>query len=156
MKNFVLGLMALAALAFVVNGAEANCGKCGNDKTKCNMQQAAGQDFMADSGKPACGMAKKCCENCGKEGMCTPDKKCCDKCSCKDGKCGCCGTTSCKMKQTSSDATAQDVVVDPVCGMDVPAADAKFTYEFEGKTYHFCNESCMERFKKDPSKFIGK
>ncbi|HEX9859637.1 MAG TPA: YHS domain-containing protein [Nitrospirota bacterium] len=197
MKNFVLGLMAVAALAFVFNVAVADCGKCGHDKTRCNMQQPAGPDFMAGSGKPACGMAKKCCENCCKEGPCAPDKKCCencccagkdmkcqtagkcnmakkccdncckegpcatdkkccDKCACKDGKCGCCDMTSCKMKQTSKDATAQDIVVDPVCGMDVPTADAKYTSEFDGKTYNFCTESCMERFKKDPSKYIGK
>jgi len=39
--------------------------------------------------------------------------------------------------------------------MDVETKDTKYTSEYEGKTYYFCNESCKERFDKDPSKFLG-
>ena len=59
-------------------------------------------------------------------------------------------------KSASQDPTAQDVVIDPVCGMDVKASEAKYKYEYKGKTYHFCSKSCYNSFKKDPSKYIGK
>ncbi len=59
-------------------------------------------------------------------------------------------------KAASKEPTEQDVVIDPVCGMDVPVAEAKYKYTYKGKTYHFCSKSCYNSFKKDPSKFLGK
>lgn len=47
-------------------------------------------------------------------------------------------------------------VVDPVCGMKIKKSDAKATYEHNGKTYYFCMESCLEKFKKDPEKYAQK
>jgi Cu+-exporting ATPase len=43
---------------------------------------------------------------------------------------------------------------DPVCGMTVDPADAAGSYDYNGKTYHFCNSSCLEQFKADPARFV--
>jgi Cu+-exporting ATPase len=42
---------------------------------------------------------------------------------------------------------------DPVCDMDVPA-DAPLSSEFGGKTYHFCNRRCLERFQQNPRAYV--
>jgi len=47
-------------------------------------------------------------------------------------------------------------VVDPVCGMKIKKSDAKATYEYNGKTYYFCMEGCLEKFKNDPQKYAQK
>lgn len=47
-------------------------------------------------------------------------------------------------------------VVDPVCGMKIKKSDAKATYEYNGQTYYFCMEGCLEKFKKDPQKYAQK
>ena len=46
--------------------------------------------------------------------------------------------------------------VDPVCGMQVDAATAKFTHEHEGTRYAFCCDGCLEMFKAEPSKYAAK
>ncbi len=40
--------------------------------------------------------------------------------------------------------------VDPVCGMKVDTAAAKYKFAFEGKTFYFCSEACLNKFKADP------
>jgi len=52
------------------------------------------------------------------------------------------------------DATKDDVTKDPVCGMTVNSATAKWTYTHEGKAYFFCASSCMEKFKADPERYL--
>ena len=44
--------------------------------------------------------------------------------------------------------------IDPVCGMTVDPAHAAGSYEHAGKTYYFCNVSCLNRFKADPSRYL--
>jgi P-type Cu+ transporter len=44
--------------------------------------------------------------------------------------------------------------VDPVCGMTVEPAEAAGTVEYAGRTYYFCNPSCVERFKEAPADFV--
>jgi len=46
-------------------------------------------------------------------------------------------------------------VTDPVCGMTISPADAVGTVEHAGHLYHFCNESCLDRFRANPSEFLG-
>ncbi len=48
------------------------------------------------------------------------------------------------------------MVVDPVCGMKIKKSDAKATYEYNGQTYYFCMEGCLEKFQKDPQKYAQK
>jgi len=44
---------------------------------------------------------------------------------------------------------------DPVCGMAVdPAAPRGGSVEHGGKTYHFCNPRCRERFLREPERFL--
>ncbi|MCC7498797.1 MAG: heavy metal translocating P-type ATPase [Bryobacterales bacterium] len=51
------------------------------------------------------------------------------------------------------DETATEVL-DPVCGMTIAPADAAGTLEHEGRLYYFCHESCLEKFKADPARYL--
>lgn len=46
--------------------------------------------------------------------------------------------------------------IDPVCGMTVDPATAAESHQHDGSKYYFCNLSCLERFKKEPAKFLQK
>ncbi|MGE3342110.1 MAG: heavy metal translocating P-type ATPase [Vicinamibacterales bacterium] len=46
-------------------------------------------------------------------------------------------------------------VIDPVCGMSISPADAVGTAEHDGQTFHFCSDSCLERFRANPGQFLG-
>ena len=46
--------------------------------------------------------------------------------------------------------------IDPVCGMTVNPATAAGHADYQGKTYHFCSQHCVQAFKADPAKFLGK
>ena len=43
---------------------------------------------------------------------------------------------------------------DPVCGMQVDPAKAAGTAEYQGETYYFCGQRCLDRFRADPAKFL--
>src|SRR5579863_5852046 len=43
---------------------------------------------------------------------------------------------------------------DPVCGMTVNPATAKYSDDHEGKSYYFCCASCADKFKADPKKYL--
>src|SRR5215204_4157636 len=45
-------------------------------------------------------------------------------------------------------------VLDPVCGMTISPEDAVGHVKHEGHTYYFCNESCLEKFKADPKRYV--
>jgi len=47
-------------------------------------------------------------------------------------------------------------VRDPVCGMDIDPVSAAGTEEYAGKTYHFCSQGCLERFREEPERYVGK
>ena len=42
---------------------------------------------------------------------------------------------------------------DPVCGMEVDETD--LAHDHAGRTYHFCNPKCREKFKADPRRYLG-
>lgn len=44
-------------------------------------------------------------------------------------------------------------VVDPVCGMTVQAAGARYTSAYDGKTFLFCGLGCKERFDREPARY---
>jgi P-type Cu+ transporter len=46
------------------------------------------------------------------------------------------------------------VSIDPVCGMTVQPATAAGSYEYQGKTYHFCATSCLTKFRIDPIHYL--
>jgi Cu+-exporting ATPase len=56
------------------------------------------------------------------------------------------------VEHSSAGASAEHV--DPVCGMTVDPAEAAGSYEYGGRKYHFCNPSCLERFKARPTTFV--
>jgi P-type Cu+ transporter len=49
----------------------------------------------------------------------------------------------------------ETAVVDPVCGMSILPSDAVGHLEHEGRTYYFCAESCLERFRQSPDAFLA-
>ena len=44
---------------------------------------------------------------------------------------------------------------DPVCGMEVLPERAAGSLEHEGTTYYFCSKGCLEKFRAEPSRFVG-
>ncbi len=47
-------------------------------------------------------------------------------------------------------------VKDPVCGMSVDPATAKFRAEHAGETYYFCSAKCQDKFVADPAAYLAK
>ncbi|GBE52675.1 silver exporting P-type ATPase [bacterium BMS3Bbin14] len=45
--------------------------------------------------------------------------------------------------------------VDPVCGMNTADPSAFAPYEHDGKTYYFCSDHCLAKFKSDPDSYTG-
>ena len=43
---------------------------------------------------------------------------------------------------------------DPVCGMKVAPGSAANVFEYDGKTWYFCCEHCLEKFKENPGRFL--
>src|SRR5581483_10572886 len=58
------------------------------------------------------------------------------------------------MSETTTD-TRTFVQIDPVCGMEVEAAEAAGSAEYHGRTYYFCSENCLERFQAAPGEFVS-
>ena len=46
------------------------------------------------------------------------------------------------------------LMTDPVCGMDVNPATAAGTLEHGGRTYAFCGQGCLDRFRAAPEEFL--
>lgn len=44
---------------------------------------------------------------------------------------------------------------DPVCGMTVQPATAAGSYVHAGKTYYFCCQGCLEKFRVDPARYVS-
>jgi Cu+-exporting ATPase len=55
------------------------------------------------------------------------------------------------MTTTATINTAKD----PVCGMDIDPATAAGRSEYGGTTYHFCSDSCKQRFDADPAHYVA-
>ncbi len=48
----------------------------------------------------------------------------------------------------------ENEVLDPVCGMMILPADSAGQTDYEGHTYYFCSEWCLEQFQKNPAQFL--
>ncbi|UCH09202.1 MAG: heavy metal translocating P-type ATPase [Fidelibacterota bacterium] len=46
------------------------------------------------------------------------------------------------------------MLIDPICGMRVPAKDAVGTAEWEGTTFGFCSQHCETTFHSDPARYV--
>ncbi len=49
----------------------------------------------------------------------------------------------------AADAPPSTVVIDPVCGMEVDLATAKFTLVVEGETLGFCCPACLRKYERE-------
>jgi len=45
--------------------------------------------------------------------------------------------------------------IDPVCGMEVEPETAEYKTTYKGESYYFCSQSCLERFKAHPDKYLN-
>jgi YHS domain-containing protein/mono/diheme cytochrome c family protein len=50
--------------------------------------------------------------------------------------------------------SAEDIVVDLVCGMKIKAGEAAGKSEYKGKTYYFCMDADKKAFDADPDKYL--
>jgi Cu+-exporting ATPase len=50
---------------------------------------------------------------------------------------------------------AQNLAIDPVCGMSVDPATAKHKADHDGATYSFCSAGCREKFVAEPAKYLA-
>jgi xanthine dehydrogenase accessory factor len=41
--------------------------------------------------------------------------------------------------------------LDPICGMTVQVASARFRSVYEGRTYYFCSAGCLQKFEENPA-----
>ena len=57
---------------------------------------------------------------------------------------------------TKAPAPAAASERDPVCGMNVNPATAKYLHEHAGKKYYFCCGGCAEKFKANPQSYLAK
>jgi xanthine dehydrogenase accessory factor len=49
--------------------------------------------------------------------------------------------------EAEAPASPRPEAIDPICGMTVDVATARFTSERDGQTYYFCSKGCQERFE---------
>lgn len=52
-------------------------------------------------------------------------------------------------------ASEMHEALDPVCGMTVQVATARYRATHEGRTHYFCSAGCQARFEGDPESFVG-
>jgi len=58
------------------------------------------------------------------------------------------------MEQKDSGAAQRAAAVDPVCGMKVDRATARFKTQHAGKEHFFCCAGCLEKFQANPEKIL--
>src|SRR6266851_8502616 len=56
---------------------------------------------------------------------------------------------------SSAKAQDQDQNKDPVCGMDVNPATARYKTLHNGKEYFFCSAGCLAKFQATPEKILS-
>lgn len=47
------------------------------------------------------------------------------------------------------------MVTDPVCGMRIDPDDAAGTAEYQGATYYFCSQACVDAFEADSGSYVS-
>jgi Cu+-exporting ATPase len=52
-------------------------------------------------------------------------------------------------------AVVESEVVDPVCGMSILPSDAVGHVTHRGQTYHFCSQSCLDKFRASPETYLS-
>ena len=59
-------------------------------------------------------------------------------------------------KQASEYGISEELVRDPVCGMEIDPGSAAGTSEYAGQTHYFCNLDCKRSFDAEPEKYATK
>lgn len=57
--------------------------------------------------------------------------------------------------QSQQPRKAPDKAKDPVCGLIVEK-DPNLSTNYKGETYYFCSKADLEKFKKEPEKYVRK
>ena len=55
----------------------------------------------------------------------------------------------------SANPAVESEVVDPVCGMSILPSDAVGYVAHRGQTYHFCSQSCLDKFRAAPETYLN-
>lgn len=62
-----------------------------------------------------------------------------------------------KMETTKkTDVKSSGKFVNNVCIVSHEEIDSKYFADYNGKTYGFCCNTCLKKFKKDPAKYVAK
>ncbi len=56
----------------------------------------------------------------------------------------------------SKEVVPDELVKDPVCGMEIHPASAAGSSEYAGQTHYFCNLNCQQSFDAEPEKYATK
>ncbi len=83
-----------------------------------------------------------CCENCKETFLRNPDKYALQGSESHEG-------------HMHSYHQENEMVVDPVCGMQLKKEEAEISYQYNGKTYYFCMEGCKDKFVKNPEQYVN-
>jgi xanthine dehydrogenase accessory factor len=59
-----------------------------------------------------------------------------------------------KATETTAATPAVTEAIDPICGMTVELATARFRSEAGGRTTYFCCRNCQTTFEQDPARYI--
>jgi xanthine dehydrogenase accessory factor len=55
--------------------------------------------------------------------------------------------------RSAGETPVRHEAVDPVCGMTVDVADARYRAVHDGQTYYFCSAGCLDSFQANPARF---
>lgn len=64
-----------------------------------------------------------------------------------------------QIEEAQAVAVAEEIfteAIDPVCGMSVEIATARYVVEYNGAKYYFCARQCMNSFNREPEKYLAK
>lgn len=50
-------------------------------------------------------------------------------------------------------ASSRGTAIDPICGMTVDIATAKYKHSFGGSTWYFCSKHCLDKFAAEPERY---
>lgn len=57
------------------------------------------------------------------------------------------------MEISPDDKSSGVMAVDPICGMQVDKASAKYSYDYGGESYYFCSAGCEAKFIQNPEQY---
>ncbi len=63
------------------------------------------------------------------------------------------GTKAAALKAKAVSSVLSQETKDPICGMSVDVASAKYKSEFHGNSFYFCCAGCKQKFDKQPDKY---